>query len=320
MRIRILLFVALQALLVPIALGQQYPSKPVRLIVPFAPGGFADIAARILGERLTNSLGQTFLVENRPGAGGTLGTAVLARAEPDGYSLILQDMAYTISPAVYRELPYRPLEDFTPITLVAHTYLWLFVSPSLPARSVTDFIALAKAQPGKYTVSSSGNGGGSHLMIELLMRGAGIKLVHVPYKGGGPAVNAAVSGEVAASFSFMPIAKSLVQGHRLRAIGVTAAARDAAYPDVPTFEESGIPNMIVRQWIGLMGPAGLPAEIVRTLNQNVKTVMSDPVVIDRFKALTLIPETSSPQEFRALVDSDLKRWSKVVKEANIAVQ
>lgn len=320
MRTRALLLVALQGLAIPCAIAQQYPTQPVRIIVPFAPGGISDIAARILGERLTGSVGQTFFVENRPGAGGTVGTGVVAKAEPDGYTLILQDMAYTISPAVYGKLPYHPLEDFTPVALVAHTHLWLFVSPSVPAKSVTDFVSLAKAQPGKYTVSSSGNGGGSHLMIELLMRGTGINVLHVPYKGGGPAVNAAMSGEVTASFSFMPIAKSFLQAGRLRAIGVTAAVREPAYPDVATFEESGVPDMVVRHWIGLMAPARLPPQIVSMLNRNVRAVMNDPAIIDRFNTLALEPETSSPEDFRAVVESDLKRWSKVVKEANIKVQ
>lgn len=320
MRLAVCFLLLFQALQLPLATAQDYPTKPVRMIVPFAPGGVADIIARLLAQRLTESLGQTVVVDNRPGAGGVIGTELLAKSAPDGYSLILQDMAYTISPAVYGKVPYDPVKDFTAITLVARTPQWLFVFPGIPAKSVNELVALAKTQSGKYTIGSSGNGTGTHLMAELLMRRAGIKLTHVPYKGAGPSVNAAVGGEITSVFAFMPVALSFVQAGRLRAIGVTMEKRHPAYPDVPTFEESGIPNMVVNHWLGVMTPAGLPKPISSKLHRELSAAVNHPTVFERFKALTLEPITTSPSEFRAVIESDLRRWGTVVKEANIQLQ
>ena len=281
--------------LVPgVALSQTYPSKPVRFIVPYAAGGSSDIIARLFGQRLSESLGQQFVVDNRPGAGGVVGTAILAKSTADGYTLILQDMPHTINPAVYGKVPYDPVKDFTPITLVARAPQWLFIHPGVPAKTAKELIALAKAQPGKLRIGSAGNGSGTHLMAELLMRGAGIQLTHVPYKGAGPAVAATVAGEMNAVFTSMPAAVSFVQSGRLRPIGVTTPKRHPSQPEVPTFEESGVPNMVLHHWFGVLAPAGLPRPILGKLHGEITQAVSQPAVAERYRALILEPATLTP--------------------------
>jgi tripartite-type tricarboxylate transporter receptor subunit TctC len=300
--------------------AQNYPSKPVRLIVPYAPGGSSDIIARLYSQRLSETLGQNFVVDNRPGAGGVIGTNILAKSPSDGYSLILQDMPHTINPAVYGKLPYDPLKDFTPLTLVARAPQWLFVNPSVPAKTTRELVALAKAEPGKLKIGSAGNGSGTHLMAELFMRGAGIELTHVPYKGAGPAVTATVGGEMNAVFTSMPAAVAFVQSGRLRPVGVTTAQRHPSHPDVPTFEESGVPNMVLHHWFGVLAPAGLPRPIRDRLTREFTAAVSYPAIAERYRALILEPATTTPEEFRKLIESDLARWGKVVREAGIKAQ
>ena len=297
-----------------------YPTRPIRLIVPYAPGGSSDIIARLYGQRLTETMGQTIVVDNRPGAGGVIGTGLLAKSTPDGYTLILQDMPHTINPAVYGDVPYDPQRDFTPITLVARAPQWLFVHPSVQAKTVRELIALAKAQPNTLKIGSAGNGSGTHLMAELLMRGGGIQMTHVPYKGAGPAVTATVGGEMNAVFTSMPAAVAFVQSGRLRPIAVTTGARQAGFPDVPTFAESGVPNMVLHHWFGVLGPANLPKPVVAKVHSEVVAAAGSPAVIERYKALMLEPATNTPEEFRALIASDLARWGRVVKEAGIKAQ
>jgi tripartite-type tricarboxylate transporter receptor subunit TctC len=320
MRIRLLWVLAGLAILAPAVDAQSYPSKPVRFIVPYAAGGSSDIIARLYGQRLGESLHQTFVVDNRPGAGGMIGTDILAKSAADGYSLILQDMPHTINPAVYGKVPYDPVKDFTPITLVARAPQWLFVYPGVPAKTVSELIALAKAQPGNVKIGSAGNGSGTHLMAELLMRGAGVNLTHVPYKGAGPAVTATVAGEMSAVFTSMPAAVSFVQSGRLRPIGVTTAKRHPSHPEVPTFEESGVPNMVLHHWFGVLAPAGLPKAIQATLHREFTSAVDHASIVERYKTLILEPATTSPEEFRALIVSDLRRWGRVVKEAHIQAQ
>lgn len=297
--------------------AQDYPIKPVRLIVPYAAGGSSDIIARLYGQRLSETLGQTFVVDNRPGAGGMIGTDILAKSPPDGYSLILQDMPHTINPAVYGKVPYDPVKDFTPITLVARAPQWLFVYPAIPAKTVKEFIALAKAQPGSLKIGSAGNGSGTHLMAELFMRGGGIELTHVPYKGAGPAVTAAVGGEMNAVFTSMPAAVTFVQAGRLRPVGVTTAKRHPSHPEVPTFEESGVPNMVLHHWFGVLAPAGLAKPVKAKLLREFTAAVSYPAIVERYRALILEPATATPEEFRKLIETDLARWGKVVREAGI---
>jgi tripartite-type tricarboxylate transporter receptor subunit TctC len=300
--------------------GQAYPYKPIRFIVPYAAGGSSDIIARLYGQRLTETLGQTFVVDNRPGAGGMIGTDLLAKSSADGYTLLLQDMPHTINPAVYGKVPYDPLADFTPITLVARAPQWLFVFPAVPAKTVAEFVAAAKAQPGNLKIGSAGNGSGTHLMAELLMRGAGINLTHVPYKGAGPAVTATVAGEMNAVFTSMPAAIAFVQAGRLRPIGVTTSKREASHPEVPTFQESGVANMVLHHWFGVLAPARLPPPILAKLHGEFTAAVAHPLIVERYKTLMLEPATTTPAEFRALIETDLKRWGRIVKEAGIKAQ
>jgi tripartite-type tricarboxylate transporter receptor subunit TctC len=308
------------AFLAPVVAAQEYPARPVRLIVPYAPGGSSDIIARLYGQRLAETLGQNFVVDNRPGAGGTIGTDILAKSPADGYTLILQDMPHTINPAVYGKLPYDPVRDFTPLTLVARAPQWLFLNPSVPAKSVRELIALAKAQPGKLRIGSAGNGTGTHLMAELFMRGGGVQLTHAPYKGAGPAVTATVGGEMNAVFTSMPAAVAFVQSGRLRPVGVTTRERHRSHPEVPTFEESGVPNMVLTHWFGVLAPAGLPQPVQAKLTREITAAVQHPSVAERYQALILEPATLTPGEFRKLIESDLARWGKVVREAGIKVQ
>ena len=318
MRTTLLWLVA--ALSAPVAAALEYPARPVRLIVPYAPGGSSDIIARLYGQRLAETLGQTFVVDNRPGAGGTIGTAILAKSPPDGYTLILQDMPHTINPAVYDKVPYDPVRDFTPLTLVARAPQWLFVNPSVPAKSVRDLVALAKAQPGNLKIGSAGNGTGTHLMAELFMRGGGVRLTHAPYKGAGPAVTATVGGEMNAVFTSMPAAVAFVHSGRLRPVGVTTRERHPSQPEVPTFEESGVPNMVLTHWFGVLAPAGLAQPVQAKLTREITAAVQHSSIVERYKALILDPAMLTPTDFRKLIEADLARWGKVVREAGIKVQ
>jgi len=218
---------------------------------------------------------------------------------------------------VYGKIPYDPRNDVAPITLVARAPQWLFVFPAVPAKTVGDLITLAKAQPANLKIGSAGNGSGTHLMAELFMRGAGINLTHVPYKGAGPAVTATVAGEMNMVFTSMPAAVAFVQSGRLRPIGVTTAQRHPSHPEVPTFQESGVPNMVLTHWFGVLAPAGLSKPIETKLYREFTAAINHPTIVDRYKSLVIEPATTTPEEFRALIDSDLKRWTKVVKDANI---
>ncbi len=320
MILRILMLFALHAMFPVIVAAQDYPYKPIRLIVPYAAGGSSDILARLYGQRVGETLGQTIVVDNRPGAGGMIGTDILSKCVADGYSLILQDMPHTINPAVYGKVPYDPVKDFAPITLVARAPQWLFVYPGVAAKTVAELIVIAKAQPGNLKVGSAGNGSGTHLMAELFKRGAGINLNHVPYKGAGPAVTATVAGEMNMVFTSMPAAVSFVQSGRLRPIGVTTAKRHPSHPEVPTFEESGVANMVLTHWFGVLAPAGLPKAVQDKLYREFTAAVNQPMMVERYKTLVIEAATLTPAEFRALIVSDLARWTKVVQEANIKAQ
>jgi tripartite-type tricarboxylate transporter receptor subunit TctC len=304
MRIRFSWLLALLFAVAPCVLAQNYPSKPIRFIVPYAPGGSSDILARLFGQQLSETLGQTIVVDNRPGAGSVIGTAILAKSAADGYTIILSDMPHTINPAVYGKVPYDPVEDFTPITLVARAPMWLFLNPGVPAKTVGEFVALAKAQPEKFVIGSGGNGTNTHLL----------------FKGAGPSIAAAVAGEVHASFTSMPAAAPFVQSGRLRAVGVSTAGRHPAFPEVPTFAESGIPNMVLHHWWGVLAPAGLPKPIQIKLHREFVNAVNNPSIRERYKTLIIEAATTSPEEFKALLATDLKRWGKVVKDAGIHVQ
>ena len=297
-----------------------YPVKFVRFIVPYAPGGSSDVLARTLGQKLGAALGQTFVIDNRPGAGSMVGTDLAAKAPADGYTIILSDMPHTINPGIYPKVPYDPVRDFAPITTVGVSPMFLFVNPVVKAQNVREFIALAKAQPGKLSIASGGTGATTHLMAELLQSHAGIKLTHVPYKGAGPALTDVVAGQIPATFTSMATAAPFAQSGRLRILGVTSAKRLAAFPDVATFEESGVSGMIVEHWWGIMAPAGVPKTIVDKLQGAIVNAVNSPDVRERFSVLAVEPRTMRPQEFRALIETDVRRWAKVIADAGIKLE
>ena len=298
----------------------NYPVKFVRFIVPYAPGGSSDVLARTIGQKLGSALGQTFVVDNRPGAGSMVGTDIAAKATPDGYTIILSDMPHTINPAIYAKVPYDPIKDFSPVTVIGVSPMFLFVNPAVKAQNVKDFIALAKAQPGKLSIASGGTGATTHLMAELLQSNAGIKLNHVPYKGAGPALTDVVAGQIPATFTSMATAAPFAQSGRLRILGVTSAKRLPAFPDVATFEESGVAGLVVEHWWGIMAPAGVPKPIVEKLRGDIVAAVNSPDVRERFAVLAVEPRTNTPQQFQALLESDVKRWAKVVKDAGIKIE
>ena len=298
----------------------SYPTKFIRFIVPYAPGGSSDVLARTISQKLNDALGQTLVIDNRPGAGSMIGTDIAAKSPADGYTIILSDMPHTINPSIYAKVPYDPIRDFAPVTLIGVSPMFLFAHPSLQATNIKEFIALAKTQPGKIAIASGGTGATTHLMAELLQTHAGIKLNHVPYKGAGPALSDVVAGQVPATFTSMANAAPFAKSGRLRILGVTTSKRMAAFPDVPTFEESGVSGMVVEHWWGVMAPAGVPKAIIDKLRAAIVNAVNSPEVRERFTALSVEPRTTTPEQFRALLASDVKRWAKVVKGAGIHIE
>jgi tripartite-type tricarboxylate transporter receptor subunit TctC len=294
----------------------DYPTRFVRFIVPYAPGGSSDVLARTVGQKLGESLGQQFVIDNRPGAGSMVGTDVAAKAAADGYTLILSDMPHAINPSIHPKVPYDPVKDFTPVTLIGVSPMFLFTNAGFEAKSVKELIALAKSQPGKLAIASGGNGATTHLVAELLQANAGIKLTHVPYKGAGPAVADVAAGQVPLTFTSMASAAPLVKSGRLRILAVTSPRRLAAFADVPTFQESGVPGLTFEHWWGIMA-ARTPAPVVEKLHAEIVKALSAPDVRERFATLAVEPRTNSPGEFRALIESDMIRWAKVVRDAGI---
>jgi tripartite-type tricarboxylate transporter receptor subunit TctC len=302
------------------ACAQGYPTRPVRMIAPFAPGGGTDISARVLAEGLTRVLGQTVVVDNRPGAGSTLGTDLAAKASPDGYTLLLGNISMAFNAALYRKLPYDTLSDFTAISLVTDQPNILVAHPSLPAKTLGEFTALARSQPGKLTYGSAGNGSGTHLAMELLLMSQRMDLVHVPFKGTGPALTALLGNQISVFFSTYASALPHVKADRLRAYAVTSAKRTTTLPEVPTVAESGVPGYDYSTWYGLLGPAGLPKPIVEKLSQATMSVLKMPEVRERYLSQGMDPSPTTPAEFAKLIRSEMAKWAKVVKAAKIPLQ
>jgi tripartite-type tricarboxylate transporter receptor subunit TctC len=305
-------------LLVPGVFAQDYPSKPIRLIVPFGAGGGSDYVGRLVGQKLTEQMGQTVVVENRPGAASLLGTELAARAAPDGYTLLLADSGFTINPAFYKNTRYDPLKDFDPITVVAETPYLLVVNPALPyAGSLKEFLAAAKAQPGTINIGSAGNGSGTHLSGELFKLRAGLNLTHVPYKSAGASVADVVSGQIQSSMSSAPPALPLVKAGRLRILASAAAKRSALLPDVPTFAESGISDVLVSNWYAVMSVGGTPRPVLKRLHDELTRAIASPDMRERLAAGALEPAPNTPEEFGKMIANELQRWAQVIKEAGI---
>lgn len=302
------------------AMAQAYPNKPIKLIVPFAPGGFTDVVARILGQKLSISLGQPFVIENKAGAGSTIGTDFVAKAAPDGYTLVMVSTTHVISPAIYAKLPYDPIKSFTPVSKLVDSAYVLMVNPKVPVNSVADYIALAKAQPDKIHYASSGNGSSQHLMGGMFAAMTGTKLIHVPYKGSSGAASDLVAGVVESSFAGVPNAMAQVPAGRLKALAVTTAKRIPQLPDVPTMQEAGVPGYEASVWLGLLAPAGTPKEIVARLNAEIAKVMSAPDTKKELYAAGVESDISSPEALSSLMSREMERWGKVIKDAGISMQ
>ena len=301
--------------------AKDYPTRPIRLIVTFTPGGPTDIVARAVGQKLSEAWGQTVVVDNRPGAGGNIGMDLVAKSPADGYTLVLGSFGpMIISPFVYSKLPYDTVKDFAPITLGATSWFFLVVHPSVPAQSVKELIAFAKSKPGGLTFSSSGNASPSHLAGELLKTVAGINLTHVPYKGGAPAVAAVVSGEVQMAIESPPPIVPQVKAGKLRALGAARPNRSPLLPDVPTVSEAGLPGFHAGSWYGFLAPAGTPKPIIDKLNAEMVKAIRSQELRDRFAAVGAESVGDSPSEFAAFIRAELKKWEKVVRATGVKAE
>ena len=300
--------------------AQSYPNKPVKLIVPSAPGGFSDVVARILGQRLSTAMGQQFVIENKAGAGSIIGTDFVAKSAPDGYTLVLISSNHVINPWIYKSIPYDPLKNFVAVAKLVDSPYVLLVNPKVPARNVQEFVALAKAAPNTIHYASSGNGSAQHLMGGLFASMTGAPIKHVPYKGSGGAANDLVAGIVESSFAGVPNALAQVPQGRLKALAVTTSKRIPQLPDVPTLQEAGVPGYEASVWLALLAPAGTPRDIVNKLNSEIGKLMSSP---DTRKALYdagVEVSISTPEALTDYMALELVRWGKVVKEAGIKLE
>jgi tripartite-type tricarboxylate transporter receptor subunit TctC len=297
--------------------AQTYPAKPVRFVAPYPPGGVNDIVARILGQRMAQALGQPWIIENRAGRGGNIGTDFVAKSAPDGYMLVHGGMgSLTLGPFLGK-VPYDALRDFVPITLTARAPNILAVHPSLPVRSVKELIALAKARPGQLDYATSGVGSTPHVTAALFVSMAQVNMVHIPYKGGAPATTDLLAGQVPVAFA--PIASLLphVSSGRVRGLAVSSLQRSMSLPDMPTVNEAGLPSFEMNPWFGILAPAGTPPEIVTRLNTELVRILRSPEVASQFGAQGVEPAHSTPSEFLAVIKSDLQKWEKVIREAGI---
>jgi tripartite-type tricarboxylate transporter receptor subunit TctC len=295
----------------------NYPQRPVRVIIPYSPGGSSDAVGRIVGQRLGEILRQQFVIDNRPGASGSLGREIVAKGAPDGYTLLIGDSPHTINVHVLKHVPYDPIKDFTPITLLASAPQALVIHPGLPPQNLKEFIAAAAAQPGKFNYGSGGSGSITHLAGELFKLATRVNLVHVPYKSIGIASGDVIGGQMHAAFPTLPGVVAHVRGGRLRGLGITSAKRSPALPDVPTFEENGVSGMIVANWFGVFAPARLPADVLATLHKAVLDTMSASDVRSKLNNLSLDINTMTPQAFETFLKQELNKWGKVVKAAGI---
>jgi tripartite-type tricarboxylate transporter receptor subunit TctC len=302
------------------AQAAEYPVRPIRLIVPFAPGGSNDIMARIVAQSLHQSMGQQVIVDNRPGASGIVGTEIAARSTPDGHTLLMMSLTLTVNPSLYRKLPYDTLKDLVPVTLVASAPLMLVVHPSLPVKTVKDFIAYAKAHPGKLNFGSGGRGATPHLAGEMLQTMAGLRMTHVPYKGGGPALSDLVGGQIQLMLENIPSTNPFVKAGKLRALAVTGKTRSALLPDLPTLDEAGLKGYEIVGWNGLFFPAGTPNAIVQKVHAETVKMLAQPDVKERLAALGAEGVGNSPAEFAAFVRAEIAKWARVVKQAGLEPQ
>lgn len=308
--------------MLPLAAMAQanYPSRPVRLIVPVAPGGAADFAARFTGQRLADTWGQPVIIDNRPGGAGNVGVDLAAKSSPDGYTMVLPITSFPVNPSLYKSLPFDTEKDLAPVVLVGSGALVLVVNPAVAAHNVEQLIALAKARPGALNYANSGNGTTAHLAGELFKRMSGVNVVSVPYRGGGPSIIDLISGQVQMYFSTLPAAMTQVKAGKLRALGVTSLKREAEFPDIATVHESGLAGFDVTYWVGFLVPAGSPAAAIRRINADTNQIMRLPETRERFSAQGLTVGGGTPADLAALLKNDIAKWAKVVKEAGLRAE
>jgi len=301
----------------PLVAAQEYPTRPIRMIVPYPPAGGTDIVARVIAEPLGQALGQPIVIENRGGAAGNVGTDAAAKAAPDGYTVLFTLSSHTINPKLYDKLPFDVEKDFAPIGLAANIPQILVANPSLPVNNVKELIAYAKANPGKLNFASVGTGSPGHIAGELFKLKAGVDMVHVPYKGGGPAVTDTLGGQVQLLFVSLPAAWQYVKSGRLKAIAVTSDKRSVAAPDVPTLVESGVPDCVVNSWYGALMPAKTPPAVIAKVSAALRKVLQTQEVKDKLLLQGAEATTDTPQEFDALIHDELAKWDYVIRAANI---
>ncbi len=301
------------------AFAQPYPSKPVRIVVPYAPGGGVDIIARAVGQELTRRLNQQIVIENKTGAGGNIGSDSVAKATPDGYTLLMASPANTINSSLYTRMPYDPARDLAPVALIATVPTVLLANRSLPVKDVKQLVALAKAKPGALTYGSGGSGTTEHLAGEMFKSAAGIDMLHVPYKGGAAVLTDLVGGQIALMFVNQVFALPYVKAGTVKALGVASTERSPALPEVPTFAEGGYPDMRVSVWWGVMGPTGMPKEIVAQLNREIGGALSSSEMKERLQTMSARPIGGTPEQFAAFFADETARWAKVVKSSGAKV-
>jgi tripartite-type tricarboxylate transporter receptor subunit TctC len=312
--------IALVAACGPVAAETAFPTKPVHILVPYPPGGGVDILARTLGDALSKSWGQSVVVENRPGAGGIVASQVLVTSPPDGYTLIVVASGHATNPFLYPKMPYDTFKDFTPISLLASSPNILLVRKDSPFKSLADLIAQARAKPGSLSFGHAGNGTSTHLAGELLKNLAKINMAAIPYKGGAPAINDLLGGQIPMSFNNGPESVGQIKAGTVRALGVTTATRAAFLPDVPTIAEGGVPGYDTEVWWGLLGPAKMPADVVKKLSHDFVAALNTKSVKDRLEPLGATPIGSSPEQFAAKIKADYEKWGPIIKAAGMKVE
>lgn len=318
--IRNLMFVAFLAASGWAAAADVYPSKPIRMMVPVPPGGVADTVARLVLPRVSEALGQPIVMDNRAGANGNIAYAITARAVPDGYTLVTAATGIAINPSLYRDAAFDPLQDFAPISLGVKAPNILLVHPSVAATSVKELVALARAKPGQITFASPGNGTTGHLAVELLRASAGIQVIHVPYKGGGPALIDLMGGQVQAYFSVALVAVPLIKAGKLRALGITSAKRSPVAPEMMTVSEAGFPGFEVSGWFGWLAPAKTPRDVVVRLNTEIVKALNAPDIRERLLSQSTEPAGGTPEAFAAFIRSEHARWGRVIRESGIKLE
>ncbi len=300
--------------------AERYPSKPVRLVVPYAPGGGSDTIGRVVGLKLGEALGESFVIDNRPGAASMLATEIVARSLPDGYTLILADVPHTINVSTYAHPTYDAVKDFAPVMLVGTAPQIMVAHPSFAYNSLKELLALPRAQTEKIAMGTSGTGSSPHMTYELLRLRTGLTLNHIPYKGGGPATADALAGQIPIAFNAAPASMTYLRANRLKGLGITSGKRHPLVPGIPTFEEAGVANFTVAHWYGVLAPAGTPPAVIKTLHAEILKALQTQDVKERFAALAIDVAAIGPQEFAKIIDADVKRWREVVAKSGIRIE